>query len=163
MSSVPHDLVVGGHPHGHDDHAHHPTGIMRWITTTNHKDIGTLYLWFSFTMFLVGGVMALTIRAELFKPGLQVVDPEFFNSMTTLHGLIMVFGALMPGAVGFANWMIPLQIGAPDRAVARMNNCSRCRRPFAGTLLVGSLFMPGGAPGGGWTLYPPLSIQNGIG
>src|SRR5215213_4539670 len=102
MSSVPHDhVVVPGHE-VHDDHAHHhPSGIMRWVTTTNHKDIGTLYLWFSFTMFIVGGVMALTIRAELFQPGLQVVDPEFFNSMTTLHGLIMIFGALMPGAVGF--------------------------------------------------------------
>ncbi len=93
MSTIPHDHVAG---HAHDDHAHHPTGIMRWITTTNHKDIGTLYLWFSFTMFLVGGVMALTIRAELFQPGLQIVHPEFFNSMTTLHGLIMVFGAIMP-------------------------------------------------------------------
>ena len=92
MSSIPHD-----HAHGHDDaHDHHPTGIMRWITTTNHKDIGTMYLWFSFIMFLIGGVMALTIRAELFQPGLQVVHPEFFNSMTTLHGLIMVFGAIMP-------------------------------------------------------------------
>ena len=84
----------------HDDHAHHPTGIMRWLTTTNHKDIGTMYLWFSFTMFLVGGMMALMIRAELFQPGLQIVNPEFFNQLTTLHGLIMVFGAIMPAAVG---------------------------------------------------------------
>ena len=80
---------------------------MRWVTTTNHKDIGTMYLWFAFTMFLVGGVMALTIRAELFQPGLQIVHPEFFNSMTTLHGLIMVFGAIMPASVGFANWHDP--------------------------------------------------------
>ena len=80
-------------------HEEHPSGIMRWITTTNHKDIGTLYLWFSFVMFLVGGAMALVIRAELFQPGLQFVDPQFFNSMTTLHGLIMVFGAVMPAAV----------------------------------------------------------------
>ena len=113
MSSIPHDLVAGGHPHGHDDHAHHPTGIMRWITTTNHKDIGTLYLWFSLTMFFVGGVMALTIRAELFQPGLQIVHPEFFNQLTTMHGLIMVFGAIMPAFVGFANWQIPMMIGAP--------------------------------------------------
>ena len=78
MSSVPHDHVVDGH--AHDDHAHgHPTGIMRWVTTTNHKDIGTMYLWFSFIMFIVGGCMAFTIRAELFKPGLQVVDPEFLT------------------------------------------------------------------------------------
>jgi len=83
--------------HGHDDHAHgHPTGIMRWVKSTNHKDIGTMYLWFSFTMFLVGGIMALIIRSELFQPGLQIVQPDFFNSMTTYHGLIMVFGAIMP-------------------------------------------------------------------
>ncbi len=92
MSSIPHDHVAG-HDHAHD---HRPSGIARWLTTTNHKDIGTMYLIFSFAMFLVGGCMALTIRAELFQPGLQVVHPEFFNSMTTLHGLIMVFGAIMP-------------------------------------------------------------------
>src|SRR5512142_611347 len=161
MSSVPHDLVVGGIPH--DEHAHHPKGIMRWITTTNHKDIGTLYLWFSFTMFLVGGVMALTIRTELFHPGLQIVNPEFFNSMTTLHGLIMIFGALMPGAVGFANWLIPMQIGAPDMAFARMNNLSFWLLPPAALMLILSLFVPGGASSGGWTLYPPLTIQQGMG
>ena len=163
MSSVPHDLVAGGHPHAHDEHAHHPKGIMRWITTTNHKDIGTLYLWFSFTMFLVGGVMALTIRSELFHPGLQIVNPEFFNSMTTLHGLIMIFGALMPGAVGFANWLIPMQIGAPDMAFARMNNWSFWILPFAALLLIISFFTPGGAPGVGWTLYAPLTVQMGVG
>jgi len=163
MSSVPHDLVAGGHPHGHDDHAHHPTGIMRWITTTNHKDIGTLYLWFSLTMFFVGGVMALTIRAELFQPGLQIVHPEFFNSMTTLHGLIMIFGALMPGAVGFANWLIPMQIGAPDMAFARMNNWSFWLLPPAAIMLLLSLFVPGGAASGGWTMYPPLTVQSGMG
>jgi cytochrome c oxidase subunit 1 len=162
MSSIPHDHAAG-HGDGHDDHAYHPSGIMRWITTTNHKDIGTLYLWFSFTMFIVGGCMALTIRAELFQPGLQVVNPEFFNSMTTLHGLIMVFGALMPGAVGFANWMIPLQIGAPDMAFARMNNWSFWLLPPAAILLVGSLFAPGGAAAAGWTLYPPLTVQAGMG
>ena len=100
MSSIPHDHAAG---HGAHDAHHHPTGLMRWITTTKHKDIGTLYLWFSCTMFMVGGVMALTIRAELFQPGLQVVHPEFFNQLTSLHGLIMVFGAIMPAAVGFAN------------------------------------------------------------
>ena len=72
-----------GQDHGHHDHHGGYSGLMRWITTTNHKDIGTLYLWFSFTMFLVGGTMAMVIRAELFKPGLQIVDPEFFNSMST--------------------------------------------------------------------------------
>ena len=151
-----------GHAHG-DDHAHHPKGIIRWITTTNHKDIGTMYLWFSFAMFMVGGAMALIIRAELFQPGLQYVEPEFFNQMITLHGLIMVFGAIMPAFVGFANWMIPMMIGAPDMAFARMNNWSFWLLPPAGILLTASMFVPGGAAGTGWTLYPPLSIQMGIG
>jgi cytochrome c oxidase subunit 1 len=147
----------------HDTHhEEHPTGIMRWVFTTNHKDIGTLYLWFSFIMFLVGGVMALVIRAELFQPGLQFVDPQFFNSMTTLHGLIMVFGAVMPAAVGLANWMIPMMIGAPDMALPRMNNWSFWILPFAGFLLVVTLFLPGGAPAGGWTMYPPLTMQTGF-
>src|SRR5258705_10089724 len=98
MSSIPHDHVVDHGAelgHGHDDHGYHPTGIMRWITTTNHKDIGTLYLWFSFLMFLVGGCMALTIRTELFPPGIQIVHPGFFNSLTPLHRLIIIFGAII--------------------------------------------------------------------
>ena len=147
---------------GHE-HAHHRAGIMRWVTTTNHKDIGTMYLWFSFVMFMVGGVMALIVRAELFQPGLQYVQPEFFNQMITLHGLIMVFGAIMPAFVGFANWMIPLMIGAPDMAFARMNNWSFWLLPVAAILLIASMFVTGGAAGTGWTLYAPLSIQMGIG
>src|SRR5881398_2702296 len=161
MSSIPHN-----HAAGHDvdhEHAHHPSGIMRWITTTNHKDIGTLYLWFSFIMFLVGGVMALAIRAELFQPGLQLVEPEFFNQLNTVHGLVMIFGAIMPAAVGFANWQVPLMIGAPDMAFARMNNWSFWLLPFAAVLLLSSFIVPGGAASGGWTLYPPLSIQQGMG
>jgi cytochrome c oxidase subunit 1 len=141
----------------HDEHHHHPTGIMRWITTTNHKDIGTLYLWFSFIMLLIGGAMAMVIRAELFQPGMQVVDPNFFNTMTTMHGLIMVFGAIMPGMVGLANWLIPMMIGAPDMALPRMNNWSFWILPFAGTMLVSTLFMEGGGPAFGWTFYAPLS------
>jgi cytochrome c oxidase subunit 1 len=142
----------------HDDHHdHRPSGIMRWITTTNHKDIGTLYLWFAFTMLLIGGAMAMVIRAELFQPGLQIVDPQFFNTMTTMHGLIMVFGAIMPGMVGLANWQIPLMIGAPDMALPRMNNWSFWILPFAGTMLLSTLFMEGGGPAFGWTFYAPLS------
>ena len=104
------------------DHDHHgpAKGIKRWLFTTNHKDIGTMYLIFSLAMFFVGGAMALVIRSELFQPGLQVVHPEFFNQMTTMHALIMVFGAVMPAFVGFANWMIPMQVGAPDMALPRM-------------------------------------------
>ncbi|WP_341677640.1 cytochrome c oxidase subunit I [Niveibacterium sp. SC-1] len=161
MSAVPHDLAHG-HDH-HGDHAHHPTGLMRWITTTNHKDIGSLYMIFSFIMFLSGGVMALTIRAELFQPGLQIVQPEFFNQLTTLHGLVMVFGAIMPAFVGFANWQIPLMIGASDMAFARMNNWSFWLLPPAALLLLGSFFVPGGATAAGWTLYAPLSVQMGMG
>ncbi len=142
----------------HDTHhEHHPTGLKRWLFTTNHKDIGTLYLWFSFMMFLTGGAMAMIIRAELFAPGLQIVDPEFFNQMTTMHGLIMVFGAVMPAFVGLANWQIPLMIGAPDMALPRMNNWSFWILPFAGTMLISTLFMKGGGPAFGWTFYAPLS------
>src|ERR1035437_1967970 len=92
--------------HGQDEYEHHPSGLMRWVTTTNHKGIGTMYLSFSLTMLLLGGVLELTIRAELFEPGLQIVNPEFFNQLTTMHGLIMIFGAIMPAFVGFANWQI---------------------------------------------------------
>ncbi len=154
------------HAHGdHGDHAHHgrAPGLMGWFMTTNHKDIGTMYLWFSFVMFLVGGAMSLVIRGELFSPGLQFVSPEFYNQMLTLHALIMVFGAIMPAFVGFANWMIPMMIGAPDMAFARMNNWSFWLLPPAAILLTGSLLVPGGAAGTGWTLYPPLSVQMGIG
>jgi cytochrome c oxidase subunit 1 len=149
--------------HGHDDHHDHhaPTGWRRWVYATNHKDIGTLYLLFAFTMLMIGGVLALLIRAELFQPGLQLVNPELFNQLTTMHGIIMVFGAIMPGFVGFANWMIPLQIGASDMAFARMNNFSFWLLIPAALMLVGSFFMPGGAPAAGWTLYAPLTLQMG--
>jgi cytochrome c oxidase subunit I len=137
--------------------------MMRWITTTNHKDIGTLYLWFSFSMFLVGGAMALVIRMELLSPGLQVVAPELFNQMTTMHGLVMIFGAIMPAFVGLANWLVPMMIGAPDMAFARLNNWSFWMLPFAAALLLLSFLAPGGAPGTGWTMYAPLSVQQGMG
>ena len=142
----------------HDDKHHGPAnGLMRWLLTTNHKDIGTLYLWFSFAMFLVGGAMAMVIRAELFQPGMQIVQPEFYNQMLTLHGLIMVFGAVMPAFVGLANWLIPMMVGAPDMALPRLNNLSFWLLPFAFGILLSSLFMEGGAPNFGWTFYAPLS------
>ncbi|HUX89628.1 MAG TPA: cytochrome c oxidase subunit I [Gallionellaceae bacterium] len=147
------------HEHGHD---HHPSGIMRWVTTTNHKDIGTLYLTFSLIMFFFAGSLALGIRAELFQPGLQFMQPGTFNQLTTMHGLIMVFGAIMPAFVGFANWQVPLMIGAPDMALPRLNNWSFWLLPVAAILLVASFFVPGGAVAGGWTMYPPLFIQGGI-
>ena len=132
-------------------------GFGRWLFTTNHKDIGSMYLWFSFAMFLMGGVFALVIRAELFQPGLQLVEPEFFNQMTTMHGLVMVFGAVMPAFVGLANWLIPMMVGAPDMALPRMNNWSFWILPFAFVLLTSTLFMEGGGPNFGWTFYAPLS------
>ena len=150
------------HDHAHDDHGHHPTGLVRYFFTTNHKDIGSMYLWFSLIMFFVGGFMALVIRAELFQPGIQIVNPDVFNQLTTIHALVMIFGAVMPAFVGFANWQIPLMVGASDMAFARMNNWSFWLMPPAALLLVGSFLVPGGAAGSGWTLYPPLSIQGGI-
>ncbi|GGY15504.1 cytochrome c oxidase subunit I [Paludibacterium paludis] len=144
--------------------AHHkPSGLSRWLMATNHKDIGTMYLWFSFVMFISGGIMALGIRAELFRPGMQFFAPELFNQLTTLHGLVMIFGAIMPAFTGLANWMLPLMIGAPDMAFARMNNWSFWLLPPAALLLMLSFLVPGGAAAGGWTLYAPLSTQMGIG
>ncbi len=148
--------------------ADHKQGfIERWLYSTNHKDIGTLYLVFALVMFFIGGAMAMVIRAELFQPGLQLVSPEFFNQMTTTHALVMIFGAVMPAFVGLANWMIPLMIGAPDMALPRMNNWSFWIMPFAFTLLLMPLILQvlfgigSGGPAGGWTLYPPLSLQGG--
>ncbi|MGI9344583.1 MAG: cytochrome c oxidase subunit I [Gammaproteobacteria bacterium] len=153
------------HEHDSDHHDDHgpPTGWRRWVFSTNHKDIGTMYLVFALAMLFVGGAMSFVIRAELFQPGLQFVNPDFFNQMTTLHALIMVFGMIMPAFAGFANWMIPMMIGAPDMALPRMNNWSFWILPFAGVMLLSTLFMEGGAPASGWTLYPPLSLQTGNG
>src|SRR5690606_12441051 len=156
--------VLDHHGDAAHDHAHdHPTGWRRWLFATNHKDIGTMYLWFSFAMFLVGGVNALLLRTELFPPGLQIVEPEFFNQLTAMHGLIMVFGSIMPAFVGFANWQVPLMIGASDMAFARMNNFSFWLLPVGAALLVTSYLVPGGATAAGWTLYAPLSVQMGPG
>ncbi|MDE2315531.1 MAG: cbb3-type cytochrome c oxidase subunit I, partial [Xanthomonadaceae bacterium] len=93
--------------HDHHDHHHAPQGFFqRWVMSTNHKDIGTLYLIFSLTMFFIGGSFAMVIRAELFKPGLQLMHPDFFNQLTTMHGLLMIFGVIMPAFSGFANWQV---------------------------------------------------------
>ena len=156
MSTIAADVT----DHAHDDHGP-AKGLKRWLFATNHKDIGTMYLIFSFAMFLVGGLMALVIRSELAIPGLQFVHPEFFNSMTTMHALIMVFGAVMPAFVGLANWMIPMMVGAPDMALPRMNNWSFWILPVAFGILLSTLLMPGGAPASGWTMYPPLVLQTG--
>ena len=148
----------------HDEHPH-PKGFLnwvkRWVYTTNHKDIGTLYLCLALFMFFVGGIMALVIRAELFQPGLRLVEPEFYNQMVTMHGLIMIFGVVMPAFVGLANWQIPLMIGAPDMALPRLNNLSFWLLPFAFTILMSTLFLHGPAPNFGWTFYAPLSTTYG--
>jgi len=139
-----------------------PKSIWRFFTTTNHKEIGSMYLLFSLAMFFLGGAMALIIRAELFMPGIQLIDPHFYNQMTTMHALVMIFGAVMPAFTGLANWMIPLQVGAPDMALPRMNNWSFWLLPFGFAILLATLFMPGGGPAGGWTMYPPLMLQTGM-
>src|SRR5690554_6194829 len=157
MSSTPTTADL----HHADDHGHEQGFVDRWLFSTNHKDIGTLYLLFAFTMVIIGAAMSVIIRLELAVPGLQYVNPDFFNQMTTMHALIMIFGAVMPAFVGLANWMVPLQVGAPDMALPRMNNLSFWILPFAFTLLLSTLFVPGGGPAGGWTMYPPLSLQTG--
>ncbi len=143
-------------------HEEHYQGFFsRWFLSTNHKDIGTLYLLFSGLMLFVGGGYAMMIRAELFEPGLQLMQPNFFNELTAMHGLTMIFGVIMPAFVGLANWMIPLQIGAPDMALPRLNNLSFWLLVAGFVLLTATFFVPGGAPAAGWTNYPPLILQMG--
>ena len=159
--------IATTHPAEHHGE-HHPSGILRWLTTTNHKDIGTMYLTFALIMFFVGGIMILAVRAELFSPGLQLMKPEFFNQLIGVHALVMIFAALMPAATGFANWQIPLMIGAPDMALPRLNNWGFWLLPPAAILLTLpftlALFGIGdGAIATGWTFYAPLSVQGGIG
>ncbi|WP_262030092.1 cbb3-type cytochrome c oxidase subunit I, partial [Microvirga sp. Mcv34] len=145
-------------------HDVHPTFWRRWFYSTNHKDIGSLYLIFAFAAGIIGGLLSIGMRLELQEPGLQYFsNPQAYNVFVTGHGLIMIFFVVMPALIGgFGNWFIPIMIGAPDMAFPRMNNISFWLLVAAFGLMLCSLFTEG-APGstgfgGGWTAYPPLSV-----
>ncbi len=169
--------------HGHHDHDHKPAFFARWFMSTNHKDIGTLYLIFAIFAGLVGGAISGVMRMELAHPGIQYLgsvasflgtkDPSFeaqlhlWNVLITAHGMIMVFFLVMPAIIGgFGNWFVPIMIGAPDMAFPRMNNISFWLTVAGFISLLISAFVPGGAGNGagiGWTAYAPLSTQDKIG
>ncbi len=150
----------GGHAEaGHDDHHGLPpaSSVRRWFVTTNHKDIGILYIVTSLFFLIFGGVLALLIRMQMWEPGGAIMSSLAYNQTVSTHGLIMVFWFLSPFAFGFANYVVPLQIGADDLAFPRLNALSYWLYLASG-LLLGVSFFQGATFAGGWTMYAPLNI-----
>ncbi|MDG1522573.1 MAG: cytochrome c oxidase subunit I [Hellea sp.] len=151
---------------GYDDHDDGKPGFFaRWFYSTNHKDIGTLYLIFGIISGIIGGYLSFMMRMELSEPGIQIFENgHAYNVFASMHGLIMIFFMVMPAVIGgFGNWFVPIMIGAPDMAFPRMNNLSFWLLPVALICLLISFFVPGSASGngfgGGWVMYPPLSTS----
>ena len=132
-------------------------GLYEWLTTTDHKKIGILYLVNSILFFVAGGILALVVRVELAQPGLQLVDEAFYNQAFTMHASFMLFLFVIPILAGFGNYAVPLQLGAPDMAFPRINALSFWMLPLGGALMASGFLVSGGAAASGWTEYPPLS------